>query len=173
MKPFLPLCGLILAFLATLASSIPVCNIHCDGRDPSLAVNVREAVSAEIFGRVIRLYISDGDNMGYAEISNGDPTDEIWIDRSFNAGFEWEGFLGKNSIPSGAREVRTLMFNVDNPAERKIGALRACGSPGDREELLCTEWTRSTVNAERRIDAAATALMQFYNGKLFSTTGWW
>lgn len=168
-------CGTVfLVFGILLAStSAQICNIHCDGRDPSEGINVREVVSAEIFGRVIRLYISDQDNMGFGEISNGDPTDEVWIDRSFNAGRDWDGKLGDAFIPPGTREVRTVMYNVDNPSSRQIGALRACGKPGNRGDIACTAWARSTVNAETQVDAAATALMQFYNGKLWSTTGWW
>lgn len=160
-------------YFLVVSSNCQLCNIHCDGRDPSQSLNIREALSASIFGRVIRLYISDGDNMGFAEISNGDPSDEVWLDRSFNAGIDWDGHLGNTAIPTGSRETRTLMFNVDNPSQRQIGALRACGKAGDRVEIQCTQWTRSTVNAEQRVDAAATALMQFYNGKLFATTGWW
>lgn len=164
---------MVIAHVLLATAHAQICNIHCDGRDPSQGVNLREAVSVQIFGRNIRLYISDGDNMGFAEISSGDPNDEVWIDRSFNAGIDWEPRIGNARIPAGARDVRTLMFNVDNPNGRQIGALRACGKASDRVEIACTQWARSTVNAERRVDAAATAMMQFYNGKLFSTTGWW
>ena len=80
-----------------------ICNIHCDGRNPELAVNARAPVSTTIFGRTIRLLISDDDNMGFAEISNGDPTDEVWIDRSMNGGVSWDGKLGDTRIPNGAR----------------------------------------------------------------------
>ncbi|ODM94048.1 Mannan endo-1,6-alpha-mannosidase DFG5 [Orchesella cincta] len=163
---------LALLLLASVASA-QVCNIFCDGRGSGESPNSREAVSAEIFGRRIRLYISDSDNMGFAEMSNGDPGDEVWIDRSFNAGVGWDGKLGTSFIPSGSREVRTLMYNVDNPSGQQIGALRACGKPGNMEDIACTSWARSTVNAERQVDAAATALMQFWNGALWSTTGWW
>lgn len=169
----LPVHILLSLILAATLSEAQVCNIHCDGRDPSQATNTREAVSAETFGRRIRLFISDSDNMGFAEMSNGDPADEIWIDRSFNAGIGWDGKLGTSFIPGGAREVRTSMYNVDNPSRREIGALRACGKAGDRDEIACTPWARSTVNAATQVDAAATALMQFYNGQLWSTTGWW
>lgn len=164
---------LIVLTVAISSSSAQICNLHCDGRDPSQATNSREAVSVEIFGRRIRLFISDSDNMGFAELSNGDPADEVWIDRSFTAGVSWDGKLGDSFIPSGARDVRTVMYNVDNPSNKEIGALRACGKAGNREEIACTSWARSTVNAESQVDAAATALMQFYNRQLFSTTGWW
>ncbi|CAL8109371.1 unnamed protein product [Orchesella dallaii] len=163
----------VLLLVAVNLCAAQVCNNYCDGRDPSQAINLREAVSVQIFGRTIRLYVSDSDNMGWADISEGNPGDEVWIDRSFNAGIEWEGRLGLTAIPSGMRNWRTQMFNVDNPSQRQIGALRACGKAGDREEIACTSWARSTVNAENRVDAGATALMQFYDGKLFTSTGWW
>jgi predicted alpha-1,6-mannanase (GH76 family) len=66
------------------------------------------------------------------------------------------------------------MFNVDDPTNTKIGALRACGKAGNRPEIACTAWARSTVRANTPILGAATAMMQFYteNG-LWKTTGWW
>lgn len=75
------------------------------------------------------------------------------------------------------RGWRTLMYNIDNPSDIQnlgIGSMRACGKANDRDDIACTAWARSTVNAERPIDAAATALMQFYDNRgLWKTTGWW
>lgn len=51
-----------------------ICNVYCDGRDPSLSVDERVVLNVELFGRQISLHISDQDNMGFAEISNGDPS---------------------------------------------------------------------------------------------------
>jgi hypothetical protein len=65
------------------------------------------------------------------------------------------------------------MYNIDAPADQRIGAVRACGQPGNRDEVECTSWSRSSVGAETPIDAAATALMQFFDGTLWPTTGWW
>jgi predicted alpha-1,6-mannanase (GH76 family) len=64
------------------------------------------------------------------------------------------------------------MFNVDNPGARQLGALRICGKAGDRDDIACTSWARSTVGAERQIDAGALALMQLYDADL-SRWGWW
>lgn len=36
-----------------------------------------------------------------------------------------------------------------------------------------TEWARSSLYADYAIDAAATALMQYHNGQLWTTVGWW
>lgn len=79
------------------------CNIYCDGRNPDLSIDTRVILSTELFGRQISLYISDADNMGFAEISNGDPTDLIWLDRSWDGGISWTGKLGEVTIPTGSR----------------------------------------------------------------------
>jgi predicted alpha-1,6-mannanase (GH76 family) len=154
-----------------------VCNIFCDGRDSSLALSPRVKVEAEIFGRVIQLVVSDLVNVAFANISNGNPGDEVWLDRSFDGGLSWsdDSKIGYVTIPGGLRTVSTPMFNVDDPKNNfRIGALRACGKAGDREEIVCTGWARSSVLAESRIEAAATALMQFYNDQgLWTSTGWW
>jgi hypothetical protein len=168
MFPILLFCGILIS-----GSRAQLCNIHCDGRDPSEAVNTRIPVSEEIFGRSINLYVSDSDNMAFAEMSNGNSLDELWIDRSFDGGFKWEAKVGDITIPTGSRSVRTRMYNVDNPSGRQIGALRACGKAADRVEIACTPWARSTVNAESQVDAAATAMMQLFDGTLWPTTGWW
>lgn len=160
-----------------LITQAQVCNVHCDGRDTELAVNSRTPVSVEIFGRKISLNISDSDNMAFAVIENGDPGDEVWLDRSFDGGVSWQGRLGNMNIPSGSRKCATMMYNIDNPLESQhigIGAMRSCGKANDRDDIACTNWARSTLNADRPIDAAATALMQFYDDRgLWKTTGWW
>ncbi|CAG7835531.1 unnamed protein product [Allacma fusca] len=178
----------ILTALALLCLSVPlvtpsvipkdqVCNIYCDGRDSSSATSPRIPVRVEIFGRLIELVISDVDNMAFAKITNGNPGDEVWLDRSFDGGLSWSGDsrIGYATIPGGSRVVNTVMYNVDDPKNNfRIGALRACGKAGDRNEIVCTSWARSTVLAGSRIDAAATALMQFYNDKgLWTSAGWW
>ncbi|WP_163511801.1 glycoside hydrolase family 76 protein [Fodinicola acaciae] len=162
---------------AVPASAATVCDKYCDQRDPALAAGDRTPVSATVYSRQIVLHISDADNMGWASIDNGDPTDEVWLDRSYDGGRSWSGGskLGDTTIPDGRRGWRTLMYNVDDPANHGVGALRACGKAGNRSDIACTQWARSTVNAGTRVDAAATALMQYYNNGngLWNTTGWW
>ena len=154
-----------------------ICNRYCDGRDPALAPSDREPVSVTLFGRRFSLHVNDADAMGWAVVTAGSPGDEVWLDRSFDGGRTWGSGsrLGLTSIPAGATGWRTLMFNVDDWANRGVGALRACGRAGDRPDIVCTAWARSTWNAWDRRTAAATALMMFYRNDLglFDTTGWW
>jgi hypothetical protein len=84
------------------------CNIYCDGRNPELSVDSRVVLTTELFGRTISLHVSDSDNMGFAEISNGDATDKIWLDRSFDGGVSWPGKLGEVVIPTGSRYLQTI-----------------------------------------------------------------
>ena len=154
-----------------------ICNIHCDGRDASLAAGRRVPVTVDLFGRHFELIISDQDDMGFARVSNGNPGDEVWLDRTFDGGNSWsaDSRIGNKAIAAGAREATTVMFNFDEPNNNfRLGALRACGKAGDRTEIVCTAWARSTVHAGSRIEAAANALMQYYNNNgLWTTAGWW
>jgi predicted alpha-1,6-mannanase (GH76 family) len=154
-----------------------ICNRYCDGRDPALAPSDREAVAATLFGRRFALHLDDTDAMGWAAVSAGSPGDQVWLDRSFDGGRTWGAGsrLGVTTTPAGATGWRTLMYNVDDWAGNGVGALRACGKAGDRPDIACTAWARSTWNAGDRRTAAATALMMFYRNDigLFDTTGWW
>jgi len=160
---------------ASAASAI--CNKYCDGRDPALATGDRQPVTATIYGRAITIHYDDADAMGWASITTGSQTDEVWIDRSFDGGRTWAAGskLGDTTVPTGNTGWRTAMFNVDDWNNRGVGALRACGKAGNRPEIACTSWSRTTWNAGNRRTAAATALMEFYNNStgLFNTTGWW
>lgn len=161
----------------TMSTQATICNKYCDARDPALSPGDRAPVSASIFGRTLRLHFDDADAMGWASIENGNPGDEVWLDRSFDGGRTWGSGsrLGNTVVPAGQRGWRTLMFNVDDWNNHGVGALRACGKAGDRPDIACTAWARTTWNAGDRRTAAATAQMQFYNygTGLFDTTGWW
>ena len=154
-----------------------VCNRYCDGRDPALAPSDREPVAATLYGRRFSLHVNDTDAMAWAVVSTGSPGDEVWLDRSFDGGRTWGSGsrLGLTRIPAGATGQRTAMFNVDDWTNLGVGALRTCGKAGDRPEIVCTAWARSTWNAWDRRTAAATAQMMFYRNDtgLFDTTGWW
>ncbi|MFD7709212.1 glycoside hydrolase family 76 protein [Streptomyces sp. NPDC059786] len=162
---------------ASAAALATVCNKYCDGRDPALSPQDRQPVTATVFSRSIALHFDDTDAMGWASLGNGSPGDEVWLDRSFDGGRTWSSGsrLGATTVPSGQRGRRTLMYNVDDWNHDGVGALRACGRAGDRTEIACTPWARTTWNAYSRPTAAATALMQFYDNStgLFATTGWW
>ena len=172
----------------TMSPQATICNKYCDARDPALAPGDRAPVSTTLFGRTITLHFDDSDAMGWASIENGNPGDEVWLDRSMDGGRTWSGGsrLGNTAIPSGQRGWRTQMYNVDDWNNLGVGALRACGKAGDRADdrgggagkesnTACTPWARTTWNAWDRRTAAATALMQNYNlsSGLFDTTGWW
>ncbi|MEU7999935.1 glycoside hydrolase family 76 protein [Catellatospora sp. NPDC049111] len=171
----LAVAGLIAGPMASAAAAAPICNRYCDGRDPALSPGDRTPVSAGVWGRQIVLHFDDADAMGWASIANGNAGDRVWLDRSFNGGRTWTGLLGDVAVPAGQRGWRTAMFNVDDWAGLGVGALRACGKAGDRPEIACTTWARTTWNAGNRRTAAATGLMTSYNlatGR-FDTTGWW
>ncbi|MFC7763866.1 glycoside hydrolase family 76 protein [Catellatospora bangladeshensis] len=171
----LAVAGLVAGPLATAATAAPVCNRYCDGRDPALSPGDRTPVSASVWGRQIVLHFDDADAMGWASTANGNPGDRVWLDRSFDGGRTWTGLLGDTAVPAGQRGWRTGMYNVDDWAALGVGALRACGKAGDRPEIACTAWARTTWNAGNRRTAAATGLMTSYSLStgLFSTTGWW
>jgi predicted alpha-1,6-mannanase (GH76 family) len=160
-----------------LAATTPICNRYCDARDPALSPGDRQPVTATIYGRNVVLHLDDADAMGWASIDTGNPGDEVWVDRSFDGGRTWVSGskLGDTTVPGGQRSWRTLMYNNDDWANLGVGALRACGKAGDRPEVACTTWARTTWNAGDRRTAAATALMEYYNLStgLFDTTGWW
>ena len=161
----------------TMSTQATICNKYCDARDPALSPGDRSPVSATIFGRTLRLHFDDNDAMGWASIENGTAGDEVWLDRSMDGGRSWGAGsrLGNTAVPAGQSGWRTGMFNVDDWNNEGVGALRACGKAGDRADIACTPWARTTWNAWDRRTAAATAQMQFYNRSTgqFDTTGWW
>ena len=160
------------------AANTTVCSTYCDGRDPADAVGDRLAATVTTSGRVITLHISDGDDMAWGNIADGAPTDQVWLDRSFDGGQTWTNGskLGDTAIPSGWTNWRTLMYNVDNPSAHGVGAVRACGEAiSVSTTIVCTPWLRSTVHAATPQAASITALMQYFNpgtGLWDATLGW-
>ena len=138
----------LLAATATLATAakahalVAVTNIYPDIRDPGWAAGDRQAASTTQWGRNIVLHVSDADDMAWASIDNGQPTDEVWMDRSYDGGATWssDSKLGDTTIPSGQTGWRTMMYNFDNPSGGQHGVLRACGKAGNRPEISCTGW---------------------------------
>ncbi|MGW5354060.1 glycoside hydrolase family 76 protein [Streptomyces sp. NPDC004031] len=159
------------------AAAATICNAYCDARDPALSTQDRQPVTASIFSRTLTLHFDDADAMGWASVDNGNPGDEVWLDRSFDGGRTWSSGskLGDTTTPTGQRGWRTLMYNVDDWNTEGVGALRACGKAGDRPDIACTQWARTTWNAWDRRTAAATALMASFDRgtKLFGGNGWW
>jgi predicted alpha-1,6-mannanase (GH76 family) len=154
-----------------LSTPTVVQNIYPDGRDPSLAASSRVAATVSVWSRNITLHVDDTDDMAWADISNGSATDETWLDRSFDGGQTWASGskLGDTTIPSGDTEWRTMMYNIDSPLTEQVGAVRACGKAGNRTDIVCTPWLRSTTHASDSRSASATALAQLWNPR----TGNW
>jgi predicted alpha-1,6-mannanase (GH76 family) len=154
------LCAAALAASTLAPAPTGVCNVYCDGREA--VAPGRAAVTTTLGGRQLSLRFEDVTAMGWAEAENL----TVWLDRSFDAGVTWTPRLGE---ATGA----TTMYNVDDWANRGVGALRACGSDGTA--TACTEWARTTWNAHDRRSAAITGLMMSYRNDtgLFAGTGWW
>ena len=154
---------------ATPAANTSVCAKFCDGRDPALAVGDRDASVATVWSRSIELHVSDPDDMAWASIGNGSPTDEVWLDRSWDGGQTWSSGskLGDTTIPSGDTGWRTLMYNIDNPSAGQTGVVRACGKAGNRTDIACTPWEKATVGTGAA--ASAEAVAAYWN----PATGLW
>jgi predicted alpha-1,6-mannanase (GH76 family) len=154
-----------------------ICNKYCDAHDPAASPGDRTPVTSTLFGRTFTLHFDDADAMGWASVAGGTAGDEVWLDRSFDGGRTWSSGskLGDTTVPAGSTGWRTLMYNVDDWNSLGVGALRACGKAGDRADIACTQWARTTWNAADRRRAAATALMMSYDRgtKLFGGNGWW
>ncbi|HZC26421.1 MAG TPA: glycoside hydrolase family 76 protein [Actinopolymorphaceae bacterium] len=138
----------------------------------------RLADGTTIFGRSIELHISDRDALGWASINNGDPTDEVWLDRSYDGGQTIaDSRLGDTTIPVGARGTTTAAFDINNPTTHAAGVLRACGKAGNRDNIVCTGWfgveKPDTMGTPTK--RAVKALVKLYNQDtgLWKTTGWW
>lgn len=172
---------LVLAAAVTLPvpaaeAATTICNRYCDGRAANLAPTDRQPVSSTLYARRFTVHVNDTDAMAWASLEGGKAGDEVWMDRSFDGGRTWvDSRIGDTTVPSGATSQRTTQFNVDNWAAKGVGVLRACGKAGDRPEITCTAWSRSTWNAWDRRTAAATALMMQYNlsNGLFGNADWW
>ncbi|MET1075743.1 MAG: glycoside hydrolase family 76 protein [Umezawaea sp.] len=154
-----------------------ICNKYCDARDPGLAPADRVTQTTAVGTKQVSMHFDDTDAMGWARITPAAQGDEVWLDRSFDAGVSWGSGskLGDTTTPAGFGDWRTMMFNVDDWANLGVGLLRACGRPAGSTAIGCTAWYRTTWNAGNRRTAAATALMERYNlgNGLFDTTGWW
>ena len=155
---------------AAQPANTSVCSKYCDGRDPAVAVGDRDAAVATVWSRSIELHISDPDDMAWASITNGSPTDEVWLDRSWDGGQTWSSGskLGDTTIPSGDTGWRTLMYNIDNPSAGQTGVVRACGKAGNRTDIACTPWEKASIGSGTAADSAE-ALAAYWN----PSTGLW
>lgn len=152
-----------------------ICGRVCDGAPVSTAKTDRLAATNQIFGRSVELHIDYRQALGWGTIT-GDPTDEIWLDRSFDGGKTVaDSRLGDSTIADGTRTVDTGLFNLGD--NHRTAVLRACGKAGNRPDVVCTDWSgndrppKPTSPARGAVDA----LVKPYNKQtgLFNTTGWW
>lgn len=163
----LALAGLVA--LPTPAHAAPaVCALACDTLDPSKAQQETFPVpDRNINGRVLRLHVSDPDNMAWAGIDKGVRGDSVWLDRSWDRGATWEPLLGRASIPDTWTGTRTLMYNVSDPVGHRRGWIRACGDAG---AVNCTDWLYPRVCDGTSCDGADPATASGDDTPVPSTT---
>ncbi|MFE5569550.1 MULTISPECIES: glycoside hydrolase family 76 protein [Amycolatopsis] len=144
-----------------------VCDVVCDGSTQTDG-DTQPVPPTTLFGRTIRLHV-DRNAMAWGTIESGARGDEIWLDRSWDAGVSWAGgsSLGRTSVATGASTGRTASFATRDPRGRHHGgAVRACGREAGHQEGSCTAWARP---APSRAQAAADALLYSYD----PYPGWW
>ncbi|MFG2577330.1 NlpC/P60 family protein [Streptomyces sp. NPDC048481] len=102
-----------------------------DGGAPD-GTGARSPRSVSIAGRLIELRYSDTTECAWGRITGGTSGDEVWVDRSLTGGQSWDQ-LGFTKITSGS-DAFTTEWNDHNVV------MRACGSPGDSDTVVCTDW---------------------------------
>jgi hypothetical protein len=150
------------AGVAVAAAQATVCNKYCDGRDAALSPQDRQPVTATIYSRNLVLHFDDNDAMGWASIAGGSPTDEVWLDRSFDGGRTWSSGskLGDTTVPTGQTGWRTLMYNVGATTwSYNQGVLL-----GGLAELYRATGTSALLTAGRQIGDALTTSVSLNSG---------
>lgn len=167
-------CGDAQGVVCTAWVHLAVCASRCDGADASTAVGDSQPVpDTTLDGRDIALHI-DSSGMAWATISGGARGDEVWMDRSWDAGASWPdgSSEGRVSVPSGATGTQTVEINIDDPLGRLYGgSVRACGRAVTGENGSCTAWARADTD---QTAAAADALMWSYDPyNAWWPSSWW
>jgi predicted alpha-1,6-mannanase (GH76 family) len=162
-------CGDASGVACTDWTHLSVCATACDGVDPSSGTGDTQPVpETTLNNRHIAVHVDNG-GMAWATIANGTAGDEVWLDRSWDAGVSWPGgsSLGRTSVAAGSTGTRTVKVNIDDPRGWLYGgAIRACGRAVEGQNGSCTAWARATSVPA---DAAADALMWSYD----PNTAWW
>ena len=160
-----------------VAQGDTICQAFCDGQDASLATQITNVTSVTVQSRRITLQIAETLDMAFATLEGGSAGDEVWLDRSFDGGITYADNtkLGATTVSQGSSRVSTLLYNVDDlQVIYGVGAVRACGKIATAVDATCTEWARSQLLAQTPMEAAVTALMQFYTPDAkWQTVGWW
>ena len=167
-------CGDANGVVCTNWVHLSVCAARCDGVGSSGSTgNYSPVPDTYLAGRDISLHVDSG-GMAWASISGGAPGDEIWMDRSWDAGASWPdgSSKGRVSTPAGATGTQTVEINIDDPLERLAGgAVRACGRAVTGQNGSCTAWARADAVPTR---AAADALMWSYDPyNAWWPSSWW
>ena len=145
-----------------------ICVSACDGAPTPTGAGDTEPVPATtIGGRRVALHV-DTNGMAWGTLDAGRAGDEIWLDRSWDAGASWPGGSSLGRTTATGTGVRTTAFNTRDPRARLAGgAVRACGRAVEGAGGSCTAWARPVAGT--RADTAVDALMWWYD----PYTAWW
>ncbi|MFD7921725.1 glycoside hydrolase family 76 protein [Streptomyces sp. NPDC059740] len=151
-----------------------VCGARCDGAAAGTGRgDTRPVPATTLQGREIALHV-DGDGMAWATLAQGAPGDEVWLDRSWDAGTSWPdgSSLGRTAVPAGAASATTGEYATDDARGLLYGgAVRACGRAVTGQNGSCTSWARPATS---RSAAAADALMWSYDpDTAYWDSSWW
>jgi len=150
-----------------------VCAPTCDNADPGTGSgNWRPVPDAWLNGRRFAVHFDDT-GMAWGTVDNGRVGDEVWLDRSWDAGAGWPGgsSLGRTSIASGT-SARTRKFNTSDPGQKLYGGVvRACGRAVEGQNGTCTSWARPATD---HTAAAVDSLMWSYDPwTAYWQWSWW
>lgn len=167
-------CGDANGVVCTNWVHLSVCASRCDGVSSSGSTgNYSPVPDTSLSGRDISLRVDSG-GMAWASISGGAAGDEIWMDRSWDAGASWPdgSSKGRVSTPAGSTGTQTIEINIDDPLGRLAGgAVRACGRAVTGQNGSCTAWARADAVPNK---AAADALMWSYDPyNAWWPSSWW
>ncbi|MFJ3903747.1 DUF2690 domain-containing protein [Streptomyces sp. NPDC090025] len=102
----------------------------------ALACSTANATSprtASVDGIRIELRYSTSSRCAWGRITNADPGDKVWVDRSTDGGGTWTGPLGMTSVSTGS--------DVYTPAFDDAGkVMRACAWNDTTGNIRCTGW---------------------------------
>lgn len=145
-----------------------ICVSACDGAPtPTGAGDTQPVPATTIGGRRVALHV-DTNGMAWGTLDAGRAGDEIWLDRSWDAGASWPGGSSLGRTTATGSGVRTTAFNTRDPRARLAGgAVRACGRAVEGASGSCTAWARPVAGT--RADTAVDALMWWYD----PYTAWW
>ncbi|MGC2997019.1 DUF2690 domain-containing protein [Streptomyces sp. G35A] len=81
----------------------------------------------------IELRYSPSIRCSWGRITNADPGDQVWVDRSYDNGKTWEGPLNVTTVRTGSDTYTASRYNGGN-------LMRACGKNDSTGHVKCTGW---------------------------------